>query len=62
MVLERNTRGTSARDNALCWGVLVGIQMSGNPNYPYSYPLKMLIWISVFVVVFIWMPDGCIRI
>jgi hypothetical protein len=23
-----------------------------NPNYPYSYPLKMLIWISVFVFVF----------
>jgi hypothetical protein len=28
------------------------IRMSGNPNYPYSYPLKMLIWISVFVFVF----------
>jgi hypothetical protein len=26
--------------------------MSGNPNYPYSYPLKTLIWISVFVFVF----------
>jgi hypothetical protein len=26
--------------------------MSGNLNYPYSYPLKMLIWISVFVFVF----------
>jgi hypothetical protein len=26
--------------------------MSGNPNYLYSYPLKMLIWISVFVIVF----------
>jgi hypothetical protein len=26
--------------------------MSGNPNYPYSYPLKTLIWIFVFVFVF----------
>jgi hypothetical protein len=26
--------------------------MSGNPNYPYEYPLKTLIWISVFVFVF----------
>jgi hypothetical protein len=26
--------------------------MSGNPNYPYSYSLKTLIWISVFVFVF----------
>jgi hypothetical protein len=26
--------------------------MSINPNYPYSYPLKTLIWISVFVFVF----------
>ena len=23
--------------------------MSEHPNYPYSYPLKMSIWISVFV-------------
>jgi hypothetical protein len=26
--------------------------MSGNPNYPYSYPLKTLIWISVFRIRF----------
>jgi hypothetical protein len=26
--------------------------MSGNPNYLYSYLLKMLLWISVFVFVF----------
>jgi hypothetical protein len=26
--------------------------MSRNPNYLYSYPVKTLIWISVFVFVF----------
>jgi hypothetical protein len=28
------------------------IRMTKNPNYRYSYPLKTLIWISVFVFVF----------
>jgi hypothetical protein len=35
------------RQKGLGW-----IRMSGNPNYPYSYPLKTQIWISVFVFVF----------
>lgn len=26
--------------------------MSGNPNYPNSYSLKMSIWILIFVFVF----------